>query len=404
MIKQKKITIIIIAIVIGIALIFGIIMVSKKEKSPSQNQNNNISTTNKKPIETIENPYFKEKTKYVLTRSYSGTEAYIYLYKNYVCSIDFSNFNGGGRVSKDLSVSVEYPDGAILGGCEYTIDKDIVTVKYNGVVRKVVNAAGFTTEDSFRRIMDDIQFKYDKEKNQLDMNPINGKWVDEGLGIGLDYVYFMNNENKEYIKEEKAKEKEQQEKERVEKEEEESRRKTTKERIDSLRFYINNREEDLKDHNETVQISVSLYEHENYSITINGEKIEGTAKTYKANPGVNTYQITVTGDYNISRTETLTYAFEPTVPHMTIDFWESSCYMKIWNSFDHYNDLDKIEMYYDNENVDSSSAIRKLDRIDYYILLYSTGGTHTLKTVNKYGLEEERTYTFPEKCNDMQLP
>ena len=403
MINQKKITIIIIASVIGIALIFGIIMVSKREKSPSQNQNNNISTTNKKPIETIENPYFKEKTKYVLTRSYSGTEAYIYLYKNYVCSIDFSNFNGGGRVSKDLSVSVEYPDGAILGGCEYTINKDIVTVKYNGVVRKVVNAAGFTTEDSFRRIMDDIQFKYDKEKNQLDMNPINGKWVDEGLGLGLDYVYFMNNENKEYIKEEKAKEKEQQEKEEREKEDEERKIETTKERINSFHFYINNQEGNSKGDNEKVEVSTSD-NYNNYNISINGEKISGNEKTFEATPGDNTYQITVTGDYNISRTETLTYTFEPNPPHMTIDFWESSCYMKIWNSFNHYNDLDKIEMYYDNENINNSSSVRRKVREDYYILLYSTGGTHTLKTVNRYGLEEEKSYTFPEKCNDIQLP
>ena len=203
----------IILICIGTLILIGIIgfLVSGGEQNSSNSNKKQELPGNPTDTKTkVKNPDIPKTQTYTLTRSYSGKEAYISFFSNYYCSVDFSSFSGEGYLGGDLYLSLEYPPAG--GNCKYTQEDDIITVTYNGVVRKKVESGKAVLEDYFRNIMPTIQFKYDRDSKTVDMTPLNGRWEQFGASGGLDMVYFIENGSEEDLKEKKEQEQAQKEK------------------------------------------------------------------------------------------------------------------------------------------------------------------------------------------------
>lgn len=403
MTKKNKILIISIVGVIAFSILFGIIMSSsssnKEEKTPTYNKKKNEDT--KQTIVQTKEKYFEEDQSYVLVKSYNGTKAYITFKPDYTCEVDFIELWGKGNAAPGAYVSTMYPE--LSEKCGYSIKDDVVSVYYGGTVRRMVTSGGNIIENSYTPIMPGIKFKYNSEDNSIDMTPINGKWIERG-SAGGSVIYFISEDSEEYKKEKAAEEQAKKEKEEQKKKEEQDELERIKNDVNNAEISVNGETTDSTGDKETIGIYVEHKERIK-SVKVNGQEIinQDSSLLLPANRGPNTFTITITGDQNITRTETITYTFDPTPPKLEDSFWGVSCYVKLWNYTKAYNDLDKISIYYDGISLENNPNVRHITNNGDHIFLYSKGGTHTLKTVNKYGVEYEREYPFPDDCDEKEI-
>ena len=423
--KDKKYWMII-GVLVGIILILGILLATSSRNSQNSKKEKSTKTAEQGPIEipdiqsTGNNSFSEEKT-FNIYHSYGGSTATITFYPDNSCQADFTMF--AGKVSMDLSNYVTYEYPPINEPCKYRIDNQKVSIYYNGMARRTlhykngVGQSGSQAVESFY-IMQEIEYEYDKENDTLTLN--NGKWKENPDMNGRGLLHFVKKGSAEDLQDQVEEEKAKAEKERLEKEREEEQKASSKKAMDQINVELtdsNQSGQELTSNYETATIRItnilgSLSSTENKpvvkSIQVNGNLIDSSqtdiSVSITPNPGANQYNIVITDYYGYERNVTLNYNFEVQEPYLTIDIFESSCYLKIWSNNNQYNKLQDLQIYYDDVLLnDNPSSVKKYYMSeDPYLYLYSTSGTHTIKAKNKYGLEFQRDYTFPEKCNNQE--